>query len=451
MSLATSAARKLATTTKTAPQARGITPRWLLEILPWEEVSGGTHRVNRRLVLRVGDGRVAFAQTGAHVEVVPETLREIALLREVEDGVVLTALAGRFVQRELEPGGVIVQAGRPAEEICLIAHGKVTQVGSGTYGHPTVLGVLADGDHFAYQAITEPGGRWPFTAVAATRCTVLVMTRQAFDEVAAGSSSLQAHVEAFRAGPRRPRDRHGQAAIDLAAGHAQEDDLPGTYVDYDPSPREYELGVAQTVLRVHTRVADLFNDPMDQTAQQLRLTVEALRERQEHEMVNNREFGLLHNAALHQRIWTRTGPPTPEDMDELLTRRRKTRFFLAHPRAIAAFGKECNRRGVYAREVESHGAVRAAWREVPIFPCDKIPISEAGTTSIIAMRTGLEDQGVIGLRPTGIPDEVEPGLSARLTDVDEKGIVSYLVSAYYSVAVLIPDALGILENVELGR
>jgi len=84
---------------------------------------------------------------------------------------------------------------------------------------------------------------------------------------------------------------------------------------------------------------------MNQVEEQLRLAVEALRERQEYEMINNREFGLLHNADLSQRIPTRSGPPTPDDLDELLTRRRKTQYFLAHPRAIAAFGRECNQRG----------------------------------------------------------------------------------------------------------
>jgi hypothetical protein len=30
-------------------------------------------------------------------------------------------------------------------------------------------------------------------------------------------------------------------------------------------------------------------------------------------------------------------------------------------------------------------------------------------------------------------------------------VMSYLVSAYYSAAILVPDALGVLENVEIGR
>jgi hypothetical protein len=36
-------------------------------------------------------------------------------------------------------------------------------------------------------------------------------------------------------------------------------------------------------------------------------------------------------------------------------------------------------------------------------------------------------------------------------NISEKAIINYLVSAYYSTAVLVPDALGILEGVEIGR
>lgn len=35
--------------------------------------------------------------------------------------------------------------------------------------------------------------------------------------------------------------------------------------------------------------------------------------------------------------------------------------------------------------------------------------------------------------------------------IDEQAIISYLVTAYYSAAVLVPDALGVLENVEVSR
>ncbi|MGW4775428.1 hypothetical protein ACWEPA_02065 [Streptomyces filamentosus] len=78
-------------------------------------------------------------------------------------------------------------------------------------------------------------------------------------------------------------------------------------------------------------------------------------------------------------------------------------------------------------------------------------MTAAGTSSIICVRTGESDQGVIGLHRTGLPDEVEPGLSVRFTGIGEQAIVSYLVTTYYSAAVLVPDALGVLESVEISR
>jgi hypothetical protein len=265
------------------------------------------------------------------------------------------------------------------------------------------------------------------------------------------SPDLRTRIAEFLSQDLPATNKQGEAAIAMAAGHEGEPELPGTYVDYEAGPREYELAVAQTILRVHTRVADLYNGPMDQLEQQLRLTVEALRERQEWEMLNNRDFGLLHNADSRQRIHTRSGPPTPNDMDELLSRRRNTRLFLAHPRAIAAFFRECNSRGLYPASADVDGHHVPAWRGVPIFPCGKIPVTDQATTSILAMRTGLEEQGVIALHQTGLPDEREPGLSVRFMGVSDQAIARYLVSTYFSAAVLVPDALGVLENVELGH
>ncbi|WP_308169495.1 family 2B encapsulin nanocompartment shell protein [Acrocarpospora catenulata] len=450
LSLGTSAARKLTTTTKTVPQMQGISSRWLLKVLPWVEVSGGAYRVNRRLTYTVGDGRVTFTNVGASIRVVPMELGELALLRGYDDVDTLEALAGRFTQRDFQPGDVIVAAGEPADDVVLVAHGKLDKLGVGPYGDEAVLGVLADGDHFGDRSLLGPGV-WEFTVKATTSGTVLTLPRRSFEELLAQSESLRAQVDSYLSAADRPQDKHGQAAIQVAAGHHGETALPGTFVDYELSPREYELSVAQTVLRVHTRVADLYNDPMNQTQQQLRLTIEALRERQEHEMINNREFGLLHNADLKQRLHTRSGPPTPDDLDELLCRRRKTQFFFAHPQAIAAFGRECSKRGLYPQTIDLNGSRVPAWRGVPILTCNKIPISEARTTSILAMRTGEEDQGVVGLHQTGLPDEVEPGLNVRFMGINDQALISYLVSTYYSAAVLIPDALGVLENVELGH
>ncbi|MFF9374554.1 family 2B encapsulin nanocompartment shell protein [Streptomyces griseoluteus] len=450
-SLGAAAARNLATTTKSAPQMQEISSRWLLRNLPWVDVQGGTYRVNRRLTYAVGDGRITFVKTGDQVEVIPAELGELPALRSYEDEEVLTELARRCRQRDIAAGDVISSFGTRTEKVYLLAHGRVEKIGTGPYGDDAVLEVLADGAYFGEQALLDPDAIWEYTARAATACTVLVLSRSDFEQVAERSDSLSEHVARLRALPDQRTNKYGEKEVELAAGHSGEPDIPHTFVDYEARPREYELSIAQTVLRIHSRVADLYNQPMNQTEQQLRLTVEALKERQEHELVNNREFGLLHNCEYDQRLQPHDGVPGPDDLDELLSRRRGTKFLLAHPRAIAAIGRELNKRGLVPETIDVGGNRIPTWRGVPIYPCNKIPVSEARTTSIIALRTGEADQGVIGLRQSGLPDEIEPSLSVRFMGINEQAVINYLVTAYYSAAVLVPDALGVLENVEIGR
>lgn len=448
--LGTAAARNLATTTKTPPQMQNISSRWLLRVLPWVQVQGGAYRVNRRLSYSVGDGRVEFIQNGAQVQVIPAELGELPVLRGFSDAAALRALADRFEQREFAAGEVIAEQGEPADRVVLVAHGRVNRIGKGKYGGEDVLGVLADGSHFGDEGLADQEATFAFTARAVTPVTALVLAREAFRALHDQSEPLQAQVRDFLSGGQQAQNKFGEAEITLSSGHVGEATLPTTFVDYEESPREYELSVAQTVLKVHSRVADLYNEPMNQVEHQLRLTIEALRERQEFELVNNKEFGLLHNCDYRQRINTHSGPPTPDDLDELISRRRSSRYLLAHPRAIAAFGRECNKRGLYPDSVDFHGQMVPAWRGIPVLPCNKIPVSDANTTSIIVMRTGEDDQGVVGLHQAGIPDEYEPSLSVRFMGINEQAIISYLVTAYYSAAVLVPDALGVLENVEIG-
>ncbi|MFF4360138.1 family 2B encapsulin nanocompartment shell protein [Streptomyces sp. NPDC001604] len=451
-SLSTQAARQLATTTKSEPQMQAISSRWLLRTLPWVDVKGGTYRVNRRLQLRIGRGRVQFEQNGADdIKVIPETLTELPVLRGYSDTDVLKEIATRFRVREVRAGQVLFQAGQRVTEAYLVVHGRFTRFTEGKYGEEEIIGVVTDGDQMGDEAIGQSSPLWLSSVRAETAGVLLVLPWDVVTEFRDRVPSLAAHLEAFAARQKLPMNRKGEADVPVQAGHVGEPTLNGGFVNYDLAPREYELSLTQTVLRVHTRVADLYNNPMNQTEQQLRLTVEEIRERQEWELVNNREFGLLHNVDYGQRVSTFTGPPTPDDMDELLAMRRKTKVFLAHPKAIAAFFRQCNRRGLVPGTASVEGHEIPAWRGVPIFPCNKIPISRDHTSSIIALRTGESDQGVIGLYQTGIPDEFQPGLNVRFMGIDTAAIIRYLVTAYYSLAILVPDAAGILENVQIGR
>jgi hypothetical protein len=242
------------------------------------------------------------------------------------------------------------------------------------------------------------------------------------------------------------------AEIQVDCGSRDERTLPETFVDYVETPREYTLSAISTIVDVHTRVSDLFSHPHDQIREQLRLTVEKVKERQESELINNSDYGLLNNVDPAFKVSARAGAPTPDDLDELLSRIwKEPAFFLAHPRAIAAFGRECTVRGVPPPTATIFGSPFLTWRGIPLIPTDKLTVDEAGKSNILLLRTGERKQGVVGLFQPGLPGEQTPGLSVRFMGIDRNSLASYLVSLYCSAAVLTEDALGVLENVEVGH
>src|SRR3954463_16736198 len=241
------------------------------------------------------------------------------------------------------------------------------------------------------------------------------------------------------------------ASVAVECSGRDERVLPQTYVDYDEAPREIMLSSVNTVVDIHTRVSDLYSVPHNQLGEQLRLTIEAIKERQENELINNPEYGLLSNAGPAQRVAPGGGPPTPDDLDELISRVwKEPAFFLAHPKAIAAFARECTRRGVPPPTVSLFGSQFLTWRGFPIIPTDKIDVVD-GKTAILLMRVGESRQGVVGLYQPGLGGEQGMGLSVRFMGINHKAISSYLISLYCSLAVLTEDAVSILENVEVGK
>ncbi|KPH14442.1 family 2A encapsulin nanocompartment shell protein [Chryseobacterium sp. ERMR1:04] len=238
--------------------------------------------------------------------------------------------------------------------------------------------------------------------------------------------------------------------IEVDCSARDEKVLPRTFVDYIENPREYNLAAVQTIVDVHTRVSDLYSKPYNQISEQLRLAIETIKERQESELINNKHYGLLHSVADSQIIKTRNGGgPTPDDLDALITKVwKEPGFFLLHPLAIAAFGRECTRRGVPPPTVSLFGSQFITWRGIPLIPSDKFPIVK-GKTKIILLRTGESKQGVVGLFQPGLQGEQTPGLSVRFTGINDRAIASYLVSLYCSLAVLVDDAIAVLDNVDI--
>ncbi|NKI94237.1 family 2A encapsulin nanocompartment shell protein [Rhizobacter sp. SG703] len=245
--------------------------------------------------------------------------------------------------------------------------------------------------------------------------------------------------------------KNPQDVLVACSSQRDEGELPSTFVDYEEQPREYFLNAVSTVLDVHTRISDLYSSPHDQIKEQLRLTIETIKERQESELINNPDYGLLASVADEQRVFPLTGAPTPDDLDELLGKVwKEPAFFLTHPLAIAAFGRECTRRGVPPPTVSLFGSQFITWRGIPLIPSDKVPVAD-GKSKILLLRVGEKRRGVVGLYQPGLAGEQSPGLSVRFMGINRNAISSYLISLYCSLAVQTPDALAVLEDVEIAK
>jgi len=440
-SVTTAVARNLATTTKTRPMMMSITPRHLLDLLPWVQVEGGTYRVNRTKVELSKAERIEIAAGDAGLSFTAGELRSVPLFANLPD-TLLDRMQARFRTEEVPLGSDLLIEGQDRSTFFVIAQGQVEILSKGAHGRDLRAALLTEGEFFGEVDLVSdrPSG---ITVRTITPCVLLTLSRKDLDAVL---DDVPTQRDAFRAAIeehlalRSAVNRYGERNIDLVSGYAENVEIPETFVDYAANPREYSLSAIQTVVRVHTRVSDLYNGPYDQLEEQIRLTIEGIKERQEWELVNSQKFGLLHAVDPAMRISTRYGAPTPDDLDDLLALVwKKPAFFLAHPKAIAAFERECTSRGV------------------PLIPCDKLEVKSRsgysqsfGTTSIVLVRVGEADQGVVGLHQTGIPGEIMPSLSARLMGLDSLGVASYLLTNYFSLAVLTDDALGVLENVEVG-
>jgi CRP-like cAMP-binding protein len=457
-SVTTSVARNLANTTKTRPQMMSITPRWLLSLLPWVQVDGGTYRVNRTKVELPKAERIGIDSSGGGDSFAPEALRSVPLFSKLPDAIV-AQMASRFKTEDVSLGNKLLVEGEDLSKFFIIAHGQVEVLSKGVHGADLRIALLTEGEFFGETDLVSDKPS-DITVRTITPCTLLTLSRKDLDSILAElqqeeefKQAIAEHIEL-----RSTVNRYGERNIDLVSGFAENVEIPETFVDYSANPREYSLSAVQTVVRVHTRVSDLYNGPYDQLEEQMRLTIEGIKERQEWEIINSKKFGLIHSADPAMRISTRYGAPTPDDLDELLAMVwKKPAFFLAHPKAIAAFERECTWRGVPPVTVNLFGTPVVTWRGVPLVPCDKLDVTSRyssnqsfGTTSILLLRIGEADQGVVGLHQAGIPGEIRPSLSARLMGLDSLGVASYLLTLYFSCAVLTDDALGILENVEVG-
>ena len=255
-SVTTSVAKNLADTTKTSPKMMSITPRWLLSLLPWVQVDGGTYRVNRTKVELTKAERIGVDVSGAAVSFPPESLRSVPLFSKLPDAII-GRMASRFKTEEVSLGNKLIVEGEDRSKFFIIAQGQVEVLSKGVHGSNLRIALLTEGEFFGETDLVSDKPS-DVTVRTITPCVLLTLSRKDLDAVLAEMPNLSDDFKKAVAEHMELRstvNRYGERNIDLVSGFAENVEIPETFVDYSATPREYSLSAVQTVVRVHTRVS----------------------------------------------------------------------------------------------------------------------------------------------------------------------------------------------------
>ena len=146
-SVTTATARRLATTTKTAPQMGSITPRLLLKLLPWIQVSGGTFRVNRTKVELRKNDRLPIQYVNGVPSFTAKNLKAIPLFSEFDDEI-LNRLVNSFEAKEIDVDKFFVEEGKDKQRFFIVASGQAEVISKGSHGEDLRIALLGDGEYF---------------------------------------------------------------------------------------------------------------------------------------------------------------------------------------------------------------------------------------------------------------------------------------------------------------
>src|SRR6185312_1099 len=180
-SVTTSVAKNLATTTKTSPKMQSITPRWLLSMLPWVHVHGGTYRVNRTKVELSKAERIQVALNGGVASFPSEALRSVPLFSEVPESV-LAQMANRFKTEEVSLGNKLSVEGEDLSKFFIIAQGQVEVLSKGVHGSNLRIALLTEGEFFGETEIVSDRPS-DMTVRTITPCVLVTLSRKDLDAV----------------------------------------------------------------------------------------------------------------------------------------------------------------------------------------------------------------------------------------------------------------------------
>lgn len=421
--------------------AEFITPRLFMRMLPYVNLETGIFRINRVRKYKNNPGVLNDV-----------SVRSIELMRYFNEQEI-TSLLKNTTQKTCVVGEIIEQE-QVENKFYIILSGEYELLMLNRNEKPVVVANLQAGKFFGGFKSLDYENHDKIKIRTSASGSVLVLDNNKFKELLQKDefryyvkSSMMNYENEYNTGEHKAK---------LISSYSDEPVMPKNYTEYDESPEEIELDVIQSVLGVHSRIHELYNNPHHQLESQLKILIQNIFEREEWEIFNNANHGLINQVAFDRKLTTRTGPATPDDLDELLNLLwKEPSVIVAHPRAIAAFGRECTKRGVPPVIVRMFGSNLITWRGVPLVPCDKIGIVKRrdglAITNMLIMRLGMDKQGVVGLNKADISYNGIPSLSVREMNTDDTSIINYLVTRYYNVAVLVPDALAMLCDIEVGH
>ncbi len=239
-----------------------ITPRYLLSLLPWVQVEGGTYRVNRTKVELSKAERIEVDWVESTPVIPPDALRNVPLFSRMRSDVLAT-MATLFRTETVSLGNKLIAEGEDPSKFFVIAQGQVEILSKGLHGSDLRLALLTEGEFFG-EADLASNQSSAFSVQTLTPCVLLTLTRADLETALESNPDL---LESFRQSTtehlalQSEVNRYGERNIDLVSGFAENVRIPETFVDYSANPREYSLSAVQTVVRVHTRVSDLYNGP----------------------------------------------------------------------------------------------------------------------------------------------------------------------------------------------
>src|SRR5580692_5318758 len=178
-SVTTSVAKNLADTTKTSPKMMSITPRWLLSLLPWVQVHGGTYRVNRTKVELPRAERIGVDVSGETASFPPEALRSVPLFSKLPEAVIVR-MARRFKTEDVSLGNKLLVEGEDLSKFFIIAQGQVEVLSKGVHGTNLRVALLTDGEFFGETEVVSDKPS-EVTVRTITPCIFLTLSRQDLD------------------------------------------------------------------------------------------------------------------------------------------------------------------------------------------------------------------------------------------------------------------------------